>query len=89
MAAPNNERAANSRSRGDWAPSPLLTRADGTTQVMSGGLRLCYLQGDTKAGDVTGNGANGFSVATVGGAGPKPSASAAEPAPSSSGESGY
>ncbi len=66
-----------------------LTRADGTTQVTYGGLPLYYWQGDTKAGDVTGNGVNGFAVATVSGAGPSPSASGAAPAPSSSGKSGY
>jgi predicted lipoprotein with Yx(FWY)xxD motif len=66
-----------------------LTRADGTTQVTYGGLPLYYWQGDAKAGDVTGNGVNGFSVATVSGAGPMPSASGAAPAPSSSAKSVY
>jgi len=66
-----------------------LTRADGTTQVSYGGLPLYYWQGDAKAGDVTGNGVNGFSVATVSGAGPMPSATGAAPAPSSSGKSVY
>lgn len=66
-----------------------LTRADGTTQVTYGGLPLYYWQGDAKAGDVTGNGVNGFSLATVGGAGPLPNASGAAPAPTSSGSSGY
>jgi predicted lipoprotein with Yx(FWY)xxD motif len=66
-----------------------LTRADGTTQVTYGGLPLYYWQGDAKAGDVTGNGVNGFSVATVSGAGPAPSASGAAPAPSSSSKSAY
>jgi predicted lipoprotein with Yx(FWY)xxD motif len=61
-----------------------LTRADGMRQVTYGGLPLYYWQGDTKAGDVTGNGKNGFSVATVGGAGSMPSASGAAAAPSSS-----
>jgi predicted lipoprotein with Yx(FWY)xxD motif len=65
-----------------------LTRADGTTQVTYSGLPLYYWQGDTKAGDVTGNGKNGFSLATVGGAGPLPSASGAA-APSSSPKSRY
>ena len=66
-----------------------LTRADGTVQVTYGGLPLYYWQGDTKAGDVTGNGVAGFSIATVGGAGSVPSASGAAPAPSSSTTSGY
>jgi predicted lipoprotein with Yx(FWY)xxD motif len=66
-----------------------LTRADGTVQVTYGGLPLYYWQGDTKAGDVTGNGVAGFSLAKVGGAGSVPSASGAAPAPSSSTTSGY
>jgi predicted lipoprotein with Yx(FWY)xxD motif len=66
-----------------------LTRVDGTTQVTYGGLPLYYWQGDTKVGDVTGNGVNGFSLATVGGSGPLPSASGAAPAPSSSAKSRY
>ena len=66
-----------------------LTRADGTTQVTYGGLPLYYWQGDTKAGDMTGDGVNGFSVAKVGGAAPIPSASGAAPAPSSSAKSRY
>ena len=66
-----------------------LTRADGTVQVTYGGLPLYYWQGDTKAGDVTGTGVAGFSLATVGGAGALPSASGAAPAPSSSTTSGY
>lgn len=65
------------------------SRADGTTQVTYGGLPLYYWQGDTKAGDVTGNGVDGFSVATVGGAGPLPNPSTAVPAPSSPGKYGY
>ena len=44
-----------------------LARADGTTQVTYSGLPLYYWQGDTKAGDVTGDGVDGFAVATVGG----------------------
>ncbi len=66
-----------------------LTRADGTTQVTYAGLPLYYWQGDTKAGDVTGNGVNGFSVATVGGAAPAASAPMAAPSSSSSGKYGY
>jgi predicted lipoprotein with Yx(FWY)xxD motif len=66
-----------------------LTRADGTTQVTYSGMPLYYWQDDTKAGDVTGNGVNGFSVATVGGAAPAPSAPGAAPSASSSGKYGY
>ena len=54
-----------------------LTRPDGTTQVSFGGHPLYYWQGDTKAGEVTGNGIDGFTVATVGAAAPQPPASAA------------
>ena len=66
-----------------------LIRADGTTQVTYGGMPLYGWQGDTKPGDVTGNGVEGFAVATVGGAGSAPHASAAAPAPSSPGTYGY
>ena len=66
-----------------------LTRADGTTQVTYGGLPLYYWQGDAKAGDMTGDGVNGFSVAKVGGAGAIPSASGVAPAPSASAKSRY
>ena len=65
------------------------TRADGTTQVTYGGLPLYYWEGDTKSGDVTGDGLEGFSVATVGGAGALPKGSPAAPAPSSPGRYGY
>jgi predicted lipoprotein with Yx(FWY)xxD motif len=65
------------------------SRADGMTQVTYDGLPLYYWQGDTKAGDVTGNGVEGFSVATVGGAGALPKGSPAAPAPSSPGRYGY
>jgi predicted lipoprotein with Yx(FWY)xxD motif len=50
-----------------------LLRADGTTQVNYDGLPLYYWQGDTKPGDTTGQGKNGFGVATVSGSTPKPS----------------
>ena len=56
-----------------------LTRGDGTTQVTYGGMPLYYWQGDKKAGDVTGDGVDGFAVATVGGAGTQPIASPAAP----------
>ena len=65
-----------------------LTRADGTTQVTYGGMPLYYWQGDAKAGDVTGNGVEGFSVATVAGAAPAVNASPAA-SPSSGGKYGY
>jgi predicted lipoprotein with Yx(FWY)xxD motif len=66
-----------------------LTRPDGATQVTYGGLPLYYWQGDTKAGDATGNGVEGFSIATVSGSGLVPDASAAAPAPKSGGRYGY
>lgn len=75
-----------------------LTRADGATQVTYAGMPLYYWQGDTKAGDTTGNGVEGFSIATVGGSAPaapaaKPSVAAPAPsapsAPSSGGKYGY
>ena len=66
-----------------------LTRPDGATQVTYGGLPLYYWQGDTKAGDVTGDGVEGFSIATVDGSAPMPAASAKAPAPSSGGGYGY
>jgi predicted lipoprotein with Yx(FWY)xxD motif len=66
-----------------------LTRPDGATQVTYGGLPLYYWQGDTKAGDATGNGVEGFSIATVSGSGPVPNATVAAPAPSSVGKYGY
>jgi predicted lipoprotein with Yx(FWY)xxD motif len=53
-----------------------LMRADGTTQVTYGGRPLYYWQGDHKTGDVTGNGIDGFAVATASGAGAAPAASA-------------
>jgi predicted lipoprotein with Yx(FWY)xxD motif len=66
-----------------------LTRADGTTQVTYAGMPLYYWQGDKKAGDVTGDGVDGFSVATVSGAASNPHASPAAPAPSTSGKYSY
>jgi len=38
---------------------------DGTTQVTYQGMPLYYWTGDSKAGDVTGHGVNGFAVASV------------------------
>jgi len=66
-----------------------LIRADGTIQVTYDGLPLYYWEGDTKPGDLTGNGVDGFSVATVGGTGSMPHPSAAAPGSTSSGGSGY
>ncbi|HEY7935583.1 MAG TPA: hypothetical protein VID26_00475 [Candidatus Limnocylindrales bacterium] len=57
-----------------------LTRADGTVQVTYLGLPLYGWKGDTKPGDVTGEGVNGFLVATMGGP---------VPVPSSTGKPGY
>jgi predicted lipoprotein with Yx(FWY)xxD motif len=61
-----------------------LTRADGTTQVSYAGLPLYYWEGDKKPGDVTGNGVEGFAVATVGGAPAAPNPSVVAPPTSSS-----
>jgi len=47
-----------------------LTRADGSIQVTYVGLPLYYWVQDTKAGDVTGQGVGGFSVAAVSGGSP-------------------
>ena len=66
-----------------------VSRADGTTQVTYDGHPLYYWQGDTKAGDVTGDKVEGFSVATVSAAGGKPPASEAAPSPSSGGKYSY
>jgi predicted lipoprotein with Yx(FWY)xxD motif len=57
-----------------------LTRDDGTVQVTYQGLPLYGWKGDTKPGDVTGEGVNGFLVATLGGP---------VPVPSSTGKPGY
>jgi len=51
-----------------------FSRSDGTTQVTYNGLPLYYWQGDAKPGDATGQGVGGFSVATVAGSSPAPSA---------------
>ena len=66
-----------------------LARADGTTQVTYGGKPLYYWQGDAKPGDVTGDGVDGFSVATVARAAANPHPSAAAPAPTAPGTYGY
>jgi predicted lipoprotein with Yx(FWY)xxD motif len=59
------------------------TRADGTTLVSYNGLPVYFWQGDTKAGDVTGDGVEGFSVATVKASGAAPKTSPEASAPSS------
>ncbi len=56
-----------------------IRRADGTTQVTYDGLPLYYWQGDAKAGDATGDGVNGFSVARVGATEAAPSAGPIKP----------
>jgi predicted lipoprotein with Yx(FWY)xxD motif len=43
---------------------------DGSTQVTYNGLPLYYWTGDTKPGDVTGHGVNGFAVVSLPGSGP-------------------
>jgi len=45
-----------------------FSRSDSGVQVTYNGLPLYYWQGDTKAGDTTGQGVAGFSVALVAGA---------------------
>ena len=57
-----------------------LTRSDGTLQVTYLGLPLYYWKGDAKAGDTTGEGVNGFLLATVSGP---------QPVPSGTGKPGY
>jgi len=66
-----------------------VTRDDGTTQVTYNGLPVYYWQGDTKAGDVTGDGVEGFSVAKVGMAGAMPAGSGDAPSPSEGGKGSY
>ena len=61
-----------------------FSRSDGTVQVTYNGLPLYYWQGDAKAGDTTGQGVNGFSVALVSG-----SASGTPAARASSSARGY
>jgi predicted lipoprotein with Yx(FWY)xxD motif len=61
-----------------------FSRSDGGLQVTYNGLPLYYWQGDTKAGDTTGQGVNGFTVALVAG-----SASGTPAAGASSSARGY
>jgi predicted lipoprotein with Yx(FWY)xxD motif len=61
-----------------------FSRSDGTLQVTYNGLPLYYWQGDSKAGDTTGQGVNGFTVALVAG-----SASGTPAASASSSARGY
>ncbi len=65
---------------GVTGPLATLTRADGTVQVTYMGLPLYYWKGDVQAGDTTGEGVNGFLLATVSGP---------QPVPSSTGKPGY
>jgi predicted lipoprotein with Yx(FWY)xxD motif/plastocyanin len=59
------------------------TRDDGTTQVTYDGAPLYYFAGDTKAGDVNGQGINGvWFVVPPSGSGASPAAGSAAPAPS-------
>ncbi|MDP9271204.1 MAG: hypothetical protein M3P14_09595 [Chloroflexota bacterium] len=65
---------------GVTGPLGTFSRSDGSLWVTYNGLPLYYWQGDAKAGDTTGQGVNGFSVALVGassgsGTTPLPSAS--------------
>ena len=66
-----------------------FTRADGSSQVTYNGLPLYYWQGDTKPGDVTGQGVAGFSVALATSSAPPASAPGSPPAPGTSGGYGY
>jgi len=69
-----------------------FSRPDGGTQVTYNGLPLYYWQGDTKAGDVTGQGISGFTVALAAGssAGSSTAAGSSSTAPAStSGGGGY
>lgn len=64
-----------------------ITRADGSVQVTYDGLPLYGWQGDTQAGDVTGDGVNGFALALA--AGPSGSTSGGGAATSPTDDSGY
>lgn len=66
-----------------------LTRDDGTIQVAYDGMPLYYWKSDSKPGDVTGDGVNGFSVAKAAGGAPAPGAPSAVPSASSGGKPGY
>jgi predicted lipoprotein with Yx(FWY)xxD motif len=57
-----------------------FSRSDGSLQVTYAGLPLYYWQGDKKAGDITGQGVAGFSIALVGAS----SGSSTAPLPSAS-----
>ena len=56
-----------------------LTRDDTSTQVTYAGMPLYYWQADAKAGDTTGQNVNGFTVATVSGAGAATSPASTKP----------
>jgi predicted lipoprotein with Yx(FWY)xxD motif len=62
---------------------------DGTKWVTYNGLPLYYWQGDTKSGDATGQGVNGFSVAKLTGSASGSKGGAGHPAATSAPGGGY
>ena len=65
-----------------------FARSDGSMWVTYAGLPLYAWQGDTKPGDATGQGVEGFTVATVSG-GASVSGGSGMPAPSTGGQYHY
>ena len=82
--------AGQSATAGSGVTGQLATfaRSDGSLWVTYNGLPLYYWQGDAKAGDATGQGVNGFTVALAAGGVPASNA-VTSPGPSSSAKSRY